>query len=98
MSMQLNTYQIRESNWIITASQFGTEWRFHSLPPDGEPLTDDKSYSNSVAALSAGRRFVQKAIVRLQIGIWIDGLLESKRIDSEEYVTAMGLIAHLTRD
>lgn len=96
--MQLNAHQIKERDWLITASESGDGWSFHCLPPDGEPLTDNRVYATPDTALTAGKRFVGKAIARGAIGAWIDGLLEAKRIDSSEYATALELIAYLARD
>lgn len=96
--MQLNTHQIREKDWLITASESDSGWIFHCLPFNGDPLTDHESYIDPDAALAAGKRFVRKAIARGKIGEWLDGLLESHRINSTEYAKALELIAHLARD
>lgn len=98
--MQLRSFQLTECDWLITICPQGSNnhWVFHCLPPGSEALTNHASYADPNEAIAAARKFVNKAIVRLAMGDWIDALLEEKRITAQEWKTALHWMGRLRED
>jgi hypothetical protein len=77
-----------EGEWQIRIDHTVNGWCFDCLLPDGASITDHTFYADFGAAVLAAQKFTNKAIRRLELGNWLDSLLDSKRITIAEWADA----------
>jgi hypothetical protein len=89
---------LARQDWQITVCSHECGWQFYCSPVNGEALTNHQIYPSSEAAIKAAKKFVDRAIVRLELGLWVDSLLESGQITPQKWEIVIEQLGYLMRD
>lgn len=77
--------------------QDGSSWIFKCLDPSSDLLSNDSSYDCPLKAQSAAESFIQKRMVRDNVGTLLDGWVDEGKIAHQEYKEVLDLISQLAR-